>query len=184
MIAIMSQPLLEQLLAKSSAHKQVPKDGHVFHRGDVVQLLFVILEGSINLVRFQDDGNVAVLQRANAGSILAEASVFADQHHCDAVALTPAKVAGVPVSSIRNLIENDPNFARAWIIHLSSELQNSRKRSEITALKTVTARLSAWTAWNDREPSKGDWKNVAAEIGVSAEALYRELAKRRFRSPL
>ncbi|HXG99587.1 MAG TPA: hypothetical protein VNI79_04125 [Sphingomicrobium sp.] len=38
----------------------------------------------------------------------------------------------------------------------------------------------AWVAWNDAGlPERGQWARIAKEIGVSHEALYRELAKRR-----
>lgn len=48
------------------------------------------------------------------------------------------------------------------------------------SLKTVAERLDAWTAANQGAPPiKGEWKTVAVEMGVSPEALYRELAKRR-----
>jgi hypothetical protein len=33
-------------------------------------------------------------------------------------------------------------------------------------------------AWNDGVPKKGERRRIADEIGVSPEALYRELAKR------
>ncbi len=49
-------------------------------------------------------------------------------------------------------------------------------------MKNVAARLDAWTAWHgEATPSKGERKFVAHQIGVSPEALYRELAKRRGR---
>ena len=47
------------------------------------------------------------------------------------------------------------------------------------SLRTVAERLDAWIAASGRYPAKGEWKTVAAEIGNSPEALYRELAKRR-----
>jgi hypothetical protein len=44
----------------------------------------------------------------------------------------------------------------------------------------VAARLDAWIASNDGNVlGKREWKIVASQIGVSPEALYRELAKRR-----
>ncbi len=53
-------------------------------------------------------------------------------------------------------------------------------RAEILSLRTVAARLDAWTAANhDRLPEKGAWKTLAAELATSPEALYRELARRR-----
>lgn len=182
MIAIMSSSLLDRLIAGSTLKKSVPKGRHLFHRGDQVQFIFVVLEGCLNLVRIQNDGDMAVLQRATAGTIFAEASLFTDRYHCDGVASAASKVAGVPVGDVRNLLNSQPGFAMAWSMHLSNELQNSRKRSEIATLRTVSARLDAWIAWNDDgRPAKGEWRQVAAEIGVSPEALYRELAKRRAR---
>jgi CRP-like cAMP-binding protein len=71
-------------------------------------------------------------------------------------------------------------FSNVWSNYLAQELQRSRLRSEILSLKTVAARLEAWIAWNGgNAPEKGEWKLLAGEIGVSPEALYRELAKRR-----
>lgn len=46
-------------------------------------------------------------------------------------------------------------------------------------LKKVCDRVDAWLALNGGVlPPKGQWKRLAAEIGVSVEALYRELAAR------
>jgi hypothetical protein len=42
--------------------------------------------------------------------------------------------------------------------------------------------LDGWLAWRENEPvSNGQWKNIAAQTGVSPEALDRELAKRRLK---
>lgn len=179
MIVIMSNSLFDHLHARSTFTRSIPKDGFLFHRDDEVADLFVVMEGIMCLARFQIDGKMAVLQRAAAQTVLAEASVFSDQYHCDAVAIVPSKVSGIPVRSIRDLLANDAGFALAWAKHLSAELQDSRRRSEIAGLKTVSARLNAWIAWNGGDPGRGDWSSVAREIAVSPEALYRELAKRR-----
>jgi hypothetical protein len=40
-------------------------------------------------------------------------------------------------------------------------------------------RLDAWLEEGNRTPERGRWQEVAAELGVSREALYRELALRR-----
>jgi hypothetical protein len=43
----------------------------------------------------------------------------------------------------------------------------------------VAARLDAWLAWNNALPEKVERRRIADEIGVSPEALYRQLGKRR-----
>jgi hypothetical protein len=43
----------------------------------------------------------------------------------------------------------------------------------------VAERLDAWLGGERALQEKGTWQDLAAELGVSREALYRELAKRR-----
>jgi hypothetical protein len=43
----------------------------------------------------------------------------------------------------------------------------------------VAERLAAWITLNGRLPPKGRRREVASEIGVTPEALYRELGRRR-----
>lgn len=80
---------------------------------------------------------------------------------------------------MQRILRSDPTLAEQWSAYLAVELQNMRHRCEILTRKTVAERLSGWLEWNETLPVKGRWKDVAAEIGVSPEALYRELKKRR-----
>lgn len=112
--------------------------------------------------------------------MLAEASVFSDQYHCDAVAAMATEVVLVAIGEIQRLLNEDHVFALEWSRHLSNELQHTRKRAEILALRTVAARLDAWLTWSDGDlPAKGEWRRLAEEIAVSPEALYREISRRR-----
>ena len=53
----------------------------------------------------------------------------------------------------------------------------TRLHAEILSLKTFAQRLDACMVWNNAElPPKGEWLNLANQIGVSPEALYREIA--------
>lgn len=65
-----------------------------------MRVMFLVTDGCANLVRYQEDGRPAVLQRARRGTVLAEASVFSDHYHCDAVAAMATEV--VLVQSARS----------------------------------------------------------------------------------
>lgn len=180
MIAVMSCELfsnlrgMERVLAPGAA---------VFHRGDEVERLHVVRSGAIRLLRHQEDGHPVILQRACPGDILAEASVFSAHYHCGAVALTESVTEAFAVGDIRRLLETDIGFCRAWAASMSHQLQAARRRAELMSLRTVSERLDFWLVWNEGGmPEKGVWKDVAEEIGVSPEALYRELAVRGKRS--
>jgi CRP-like cAMP-binding protein len=143
-------------------------------------MLYVVIEGEVRLIRHQMNGGAQVLQRARPGSVLAEASLFSPLYHCDAVTDGPARLTGFTVREIRRRFRAGPEFAEAWAIHLAGEVQTARFRSEVVALRTVAARLDAWLAWRGEPiPARGAWKQIADQIGVTPEALYREMAKRR-----
>ena len=76
-------------------------------------------------------------------------------------------------------LRSDSELTEAWAAHLARSVQRARMRAEIRSLKTVAERLDAWTAEHGDIPEKGQWHVLAAELSVSREALYRELARRR-----
>lgn len=152
---------------------------HLFHRGDPVTTLYLPTDGEIHLIRYHEGGDAIILQRAGPGDALAEASLYSDRYHCAAVARTRTATTGIPKQALRARLRHDPDFAEAWAAHFAREIQNTRFRSEVLSLRTVGARLDAWLAWHAEMPPKGAWKELAFEIGVSPEALYREMAKRR-----
>lgn len=179
MIAIMSLDIHDHLQNLPCAEVAFGNGRFLFHQGDEVRKMYRILDGSVHLIRHQADGAAVILQRAGAGSILAEASLFSERYHCDGIAMAATRAAAIAKSTMRSRLTRDRSFAEAWAAHLAREVQAARLRAEILSLRTVAARLDAWTAWHDgRPPAKGEWKIVAGEIGTSPEALYREIAKR------
>ena len=183
MIAIMLQELSSLLQALQGVECKFPQGAPVFHLGDSVRLVHFIRRGAIHLVRHQEGGSALILQRAQPGAILAEASVYSDRYHCDARAETDAVTWAVNRKELCRRLDANPEFARVWAGHLAHEVQRARQHAEILSLKTVAARLRAWIAWNGALPEKGQRRRVADEIGVSTEALYRELAKQEYGKP-
>jgi len=179
MITIMSQNIVEQLSALASKRRTLEQGATLFHQGDAVRTLYIVADGLVELTRHQRDGGSIILQRAGARTVLAEASVYSPAYHCAAVAALPATVLQMPKATFLDHLRTDADFAESWAAHLARAVQAARYRSEILSLKTVAERLDGWLAWRDDAlPAKGQWKSVAHEIGVSPEALYRELARR------
>lgn len=175
MIAVM----LEWLSVLPRKQRVIAEGASLFHRGDRIRTMFVVEAGSITLTRYSSTGASLVLQRAGPGSVVAEASLFATAYHCDATANADTTVLAVPRADFLRQLDTSPQFARAWAMHLSHEVRNARSRAEILSLRTVAERLDAWLADNGELPDRGRWKGVAAELGASPEALYREMARRR-----
>ena len=180
MIGIMCEALIDRVIGIGGAQRALNKDSYLFHQSEPIHSVFVVLKGLVELVRYQMDGNSIVLQRARCNTILAEASVYSESYHCDAIARLPSRYIEVPKTRFQKQLRKDQDFADLWTAHLAREMQSARFRSEILARRTVAERLDGWFAWKGNTmPEKGNWKSIAEQIGVSPEALYRELAKRK-----
>ena len=175
MIPIMS-PL--NSLFHAAQNRTIPPGGVLFRRDDAVRSMFLVQVGAVALERPLADGTALTLHKAKEGELIAEASLFADTYHCDAIAKKRTIVAYVPRAVFLTRLPNQPDAALAMIKAQSQELQNQRARVEILRMYRVSERLDAWLELNGVQ-AVGPWKQVAEEIGVSAPALYRELARRK-----
>jgi CRP-like cAMP-binding protein len=172
--------LIDALAPLLTTEVEIAAGGVLFRQGDAPRHYHVVRRGCVHLVRWGEDGTSAVMQRASAGSVLAESSVFADAYHCDAVATADSRLARAEIAAVRRALDSEPQLLRCLAQHLGHEVRRMRARVELLSRRTVADRLDGWLALNDgRLPDKGQWRTVAEDIGVSPEAFYRELQRRR-----
>ena len=178
MIMIMSS-LASVILYEQTASRSLSSGEVLFARGENVTRLHLLVEGEIMLERIAEDGRRLVLQRARAGDVLAEASFFAGTYHCDAFARSASHVASADIGRLKRLGQSDISIMEVIARHLGTKVQEARARAEMLSLKRVDQRVDAWLVLNNGQlPFKGHWQTLAGEIGVTPEALYRELARR------
>jgi CRP-like cAMP-binding protein len=183
MIAIMSASFFYQVRALAAPMVLHEVGERLFREGQPVTHLHLVCSGEVLLERVLPQGGRLVLQRAAADDVLAEASVFAERYHCDAVVTATAGIARVALSDLHEAARRDPALMTGFARHLAHQLQRARQQSELLALRGVGERLDAWLGLNSGAlPEKGRWRDLAAALGVTPEALYRELAARRRRS--
>ncbi len=144
-----------------------------------MQSVHLVRSGRVQLVRHTRRGQPLVLNTATAGSVVAEASVYSKTYHCDAAAMEATVIAALPTAVFRNLIHADPDLSQGWAAMLATSLQAARMRAEIRTLGKTGHRLDAWLEAGNELPPRGRLQDVASEIGVTREALYRELSRRR-----
>jgi CRP/FNR family transcriptional regulator, dissimilatory nitrate respiration regulator len=180
MIAIMSETLIAAMSRLVGRQRALAAHEVLFRTGDPVRSLFIVEGGAVRLVRTLPQGLELTVQWAGPNTVLAEASLFAESYHCDAVASTPSTVRAVSKRRLEAALAEDPAFSRLWARHLAGEVQKARAVAELLSLKTVAERVDAWLVLNGGTlPPRGSWRLLASEIGVTPEALYRELGARR-----
>lgn len=163
---------------ENAPEREFARGSVLFRRDEPVQSMFLVRSGEVALERPLTDGGLLTLHIAAEGTALAEASLFAETYHCDAVARTDARVAAVSRAAFVLALRQSPDVAISMIENHAKTVQMHRARIEIMRLRRVADRVDAWLDLFD-EPPKGEWIRVADQIGVSPPALYRELARRR-----
>lgn len=144
-----------------------------------VRSMFFVRSGEIQLRRYTRSGNTLILQNATQGAVVAEASAYSSAYHCDAMATKATELLYVSKLSFIQRLHTDPTASRLWSKMLAQSVQSARIRAEIRSLSRVCDRLDAWLEAGNKLPSKGQWQEVAFELGVSREAFYREMSKRK-----
>jgi CRP/FNR family transcriptional regulator, dissimilatory nitrate respiration regulator len=126
-------------------------------------------------------GREAILQKASAGDILAEASLFSSTYHCDAVAKTAATVRLYPKAILLAELQRDPKIAQAFAAMLARQVMTLRTRLEQRNIHSARDRVRHFLAISANPGGRivslsGTLKDIAAELGLTHEALYRTLA--------
>jgi len=136
----------------------------------------------MRLARVDRSGREAVLQVAASGDTFAEASLFSSTYHCDAIATTDALVRLYPKAVLIKELERNPKAAQAFTAMLAHQVMTLRTRLEQRNIRSARDRVRHYLAVN-ADPSgravtlSTTLKDIAAELGLTREALYRTLAE-------
>jgi CRP-like cAMP-binding protein len=172
---------LSQTLQAAGTERALEAGQVLFRTGQRTAGLYKVMMGGVRLVRTDRAGREAVLHVAMAGETLAEASLFASAYHCDAIATTKAVVRLYPKAAVLAEFERDPKVAREFIAMLAHQVMKLRTRLEQRNIHSARDRVQHYLALNAGADGRtvvvrGTLKDIADEIGLTHEALYRTLA--------
>lgn len=153
----------------------------LFCREDRPAGLYVVESGEIRLSRTDAEGRETTLFTARAGDTLAEASLFSDVYHCDAVANRATIVRLFPKAAMLAAFAEDPASAQAFMAALARQVMTLRTRLENRNLRTARERVMHHLGLRATGAERvihvsGSLKEMAAELGLTHESLYRTLA--------
>jgi len=148
----------------------------LFRGGQRPAWMYYVRAGEALMQRVTPSGAPVVLQRASQGFI-AEASLASERYHCEGVCRTDCDLLAFPLPALRAAIDNDERTRWAWIGLLSAQARQQRARIERQSLKTIRQRLEHLILAEGSGKSgylvPGTKIQLAAELGVTPEALYR-----------
>ena len=141
----------------------------------------MVESGRLRLIRRTVDDHLVILHTARRGEFFAEAALFSDTYHCDAVAAAPSSVRVYPKQIVMEAMRTDPALAEAFMARLARQLQDLRARMELRNIRSARDRVLQYLRLRAGVHGRtieieGQLQDIAAEIGMTREALYRTLA--------
>ena len=125
-----------------------------------------------------------VMHVARPGETFAEAALFVDAYHCDAIAQVTSSVSVIRKRDLLRDMRRDPTEVLELARVLAGQVRDLRARLEIRNIRAADERLLAWLRLKARgNPSCVEldctWTHVAEEVGLTREAIYRALSAMR-----
>ena len=172
-------PLIAGVATRYSRHLVAGE--MLFRQGEHIDVMYRVESGRVRLVRHLEDGSIVVLHAAHAGETFAEASAFIDSYHCDAVAEMSSVVTSISKADFLAGIQADQNGGLRFARLLAAQVRDLRAQLELRNIRSANERVLGWlrlraTGNPPTATITQTWTDVAAEIGLTREAVYRALA--------
>lgn len=154
----------------------------LFHQGDAAAAIFVVESGELRLVRRTIDGRLVTLHTARTGEPFAEAALFAETYHCDAVATVPSRVRVCPKAALLAALRHEPAHWEKLAAGLARQVHALRMRHELRNVRSAPERVLQYLALVAGPDGRtvrieGKLQDIAAELGLTREAFYRALSR-------
>jgi CRP-like cAMP-binding protein len=154
----------------------------LFRTGTRVMGLYEVVSGTVRLARVSPGGTETVLFSAKAGDTLAEASLFSATYRCDAIASTNATVRLYSKASLFAEFQRDTKVAQAFMAMLAQQIMSLRTSIYRRSLRSARDRIRHYLAINVGADGRTvtlttTLKDLAHELGLTHEALYRTLSE-------
>ena len=165
----------------SSASRELNAGEALFRQGDKTFAIFAVEVGRLRLIRHTSEDHDVVLLTARPGDLLAEAALFSEAYHCDGIAAVASRVRVYPKRPLLAAFRKDPALGERFMAMLAHQVVALRSRLEERDIRSARARILhhlALAAGPDGRTVSfdGTLMDLAAEIGLTREVLYRTLA--------
>jgi CRP/FNR family transcriptional regulator, dissimilatory nitrate respiration regulator len=142
--------------------------------------IFFLTSGRLRMQRVTPDGGMVTLHIVRPGETFAEASLFADRYQCDIIAETDAAVWLYPKDELTRRLHENPDSLWELTAGLARSLHRLRLRYELKQIRSAPERVLQFLRLGYDETGvyhvPGTLKEMATELGLTHEALYRALA--------
>ncbi|MBX6773251.1 MAG: Crp/Fnr family transcriptional regulator [Chloroflexi bacterium] len=143
-------PLLRDLparvieeIARLAVPRPIARGEFLFLEGEVASRLFILVEGTIKLVRESEDGRQVILRIVRPAELFAAAGVWGESAYpATALAHRDSLVLALPVDGFREIVAGSPELAMAIIRLLAARLREAEARIRDLQNEQVEQRIA------------------------------------------
>ncbi len=144
----------------------------LFRQNQTTSGLYRVLSGCVTLQRTGMSGDTLTLHRAMSGGLFAEASVFSETYHCDAICTEAGSVVRIAKADVVTTMQSNPTFSQDFTRLLALQVQRYRAHIELLAIPSAKERILAAVQAGYFDATVTE---LATRINLSHEACYRGL---------
>jgi len=173
-------------LAERMKLNSYPKNAVVISKGDRCDGIMFLIEGSLQVVDYSEDGREIGLNFFQPGEFFGELALIDGLPRSACVlAMEPSQVAILPKEYALPLITQTPAVAEAMLKHLTRVIRDLTEMRAILSMPSSRQRLLAWLVRMTRVASSRECavielpshRQVAIMINASRETVSRVLAE-------
>ncbi|MEM9903966.1 MAG: Crp/Fnr family transcriptional regulator [Cyanobacteria bacterium P01_D01_bin.44] len=188
---------LPEALRIQATRRELMVDQWLFRPHNLARSLFIVESGRLQLTRSTLGSKLSVVQAIGPGEVFGEEALFAERYSGGAIAKMPSLVLVYPKEAVISALHNYADLSEDLVMLLARKIQPLAGSLELRQVKVAHQRLLRYlhrlaTAVdtkiyyeNSNEKNSNETiiqldrplKEVAAEIGFTAETLSRALVK-------
>ncbi|MGE5503956.1 MAG: Crp/Fnr family transcriptional regulator [Actinomycetota bacterium] len=175
---------------KAWCNRRLDKGEHLYHQGDPVEGIHVLLSGLVAMERVDEDGQFAILRIVEPGALLPHSGLLGRElHNGSARALTPVQACLVSTATVKAAIADDPLLGLNLLQRGCEELRRSEDAIFRLCCGDLSERvmgvLEMLAGQLGEGQSDGDvaltlpisWREVGAMVGSRSEVISRLLRR-------
>jgi len=156
------------------------KGDTLFRIGDAVKYFYIIKSGRIRMSRLTLNGKETVMYEARGNDSFAEASLFSEHYHCNAIALEQSTITVFDKANLLYSLSHNPELNQSMLKMLANQVQLLRSQLELHNIKSAHERVYHFLSLNADDNGiihlSSSLKDIAMQLGLAHETFYRALS--------
>ncbi|NEQ26592.1 MAG: Crp/Fnr family transcriptional regulator [Microcoleus sp. SIO2G3] len=154
----------------------------LFHRNEESRAIYALKSGQVRLLHYTKSGQSISHYAVYAGEICAEVALFLNTYTCSAIVEEPTQVLVFPKQAFLNTLQQDSDFAIAFMRQLSYRLHTTKVMVELRSIRSAQERVLHYLRLvvppeKNTVVLEQPLKNIASDLGITPEVLSRALTQ-------